>query len=156
MAKLIQIMIRKTEVRDNFLSFSARSLSFSGCSLNFTSSSLRLLGCSLRFSSRSLSFLSCSLRFPCSSLNFLYPSLRFLCSSLRLSACSLRLLKTTDSCQQINITGIKTINTQHSIFQIYPNPASSSFQVSLAGNIAIKEITLVDVLGNEVSLPWEG
>ena len=52
-----------------------------------------------------------------------------------------------------NLTmGVKTINRQLT-FQIYPNPAANSFQVSISGNSTIKEITVYDMLGNIVLNP---
>ena len=49
----------------------------------------------------------------------------------------------------INDIGIQQYHTNNNI-TIYPNPASNNIQVSYTGNSISKEITLVDMLGNEV------
>ena len=46
--------------------------------------------------------------------------------------------------------GVKNIYTPSSTFQIYPNPASSSIELSLAGNSQNTSITVSDMLGNTV------
>ena len=60
------------------------------------------------------------------------------------------------SVTEIQTTDIKQVVGSNAQIMVYPNPVAKSFQVSLAGNSVIKEITLVDVLGNEVFPPLGG
>ena len=48
------------------------------------------------------------------------------------------------------VAGIETFNTQHSAFQVYPNPATTGLQVSLAGNSESGTLVIMDMLGNTV------
>ena len=49
-----------------------------------------------------------------------------------------------------SITGIEVVKPEYSQYQIYPNPASTSLQVTLSGNIENTTLVITDMLGNNV------
>jgi hypothetical protein len=48
------------------------------------------------------------------------------------------------------LTGINEVNTSESIFSVYPNPASSLFNIELKNNNSSVSVTVTDVLGNQI------
>lgn len=48
-------------------------------------------------------------------------------------------------------TGIELLNTEHSRFSIYPNPASNSFTVSVPESLIAEQLTITDITGKKIA-----